>query len=127
MSRIKQVVLEITDNEARKGRNAFEGRNTSRPYAILAKSRIFDMMVEHPRILRLLDSLLLPNYLITASQAINIHPGEDRQPYHFDDAFCAVPRPRSPFGVSAIWAIDDFTVHNGATVVFPKSHLWADD
>ena len=127
MSRIKQVVLEITDNEARKGRNAFEGRNTSRPYAILAKSRIFDMMVEHPRILRLLDSLLLPNYLITASQAINIHPGEDRQPYRFDDAFCAVPRPRSPFGVSAIWAIDDFTVHNGATVVFPKSHLWADD
>jgi ectoine hydroxylase-related dioxygenase (phytanoyl-CoA dioxygenase family) len=30
-------------------------------------------------------------------------------------------------GVSAIWALDDFTESNGATEVIPGSHLWADE
>ena len=30
-------------------------------------------------------------------------------------------------GVSAIWALDDFTRENGATQLIPRSHLWGDD
>jgi ectoine hydroxylase-related dioxygenase (phytanoyl-CoA dioxygenase family) len=30
-------------------------------------------------------------------------------------------------GVSAIWALDDFTNGNGATEVVPGSHLWGED
>jgi ectoine hydroxylase-related dioxygenase (phytanoyl-CoA dioxygenase family) len=28
--------------------------------------------------------------------------------------------------VSTLWAIDDFTEHNGATLVYPGSHRWGD-
>ena len=50
--------------------------------------------------------------------------GELPQPVHFDDSFCIVPRPRAPFGVATILAVDPFTASNGATVIFPGSHLW---
>ena len=62
------------------GRNNFEGYRTQRVYSLAGKGRIFEDLTEHPRILALCDALLMPNYLLTASQAICIHPGETPQP-----------------------------------------------
>ena len=109
------------------GRNAFEGFKTQRVYNILAKSRTFDDLIEHPRLLALMDHLFAPNYLLSQAQLINILPGENAQPLHHDDGFYRVARPRPALGVAAIWAIDDFTAENGATEVIPKSHLWGPD
>jgi ectoine hydroxylase-related dioxygenase (phytanoyl-CoA dioxygenase family) len=106
------------------GRNAFEGYRTQRVYSVLNKTRCCDRLVDHPRVLALLDRLLKPNYLLSQLQVINIAPGEDRQLLHFDDGMYPIPRPRAPLGASTIWAIDAFTEHNGATVVIPGSHLW---
>jgi len=110
--------------EGQSGRNRFEGRSTQRVYGMLAKDRRFDYLCMHPRIVKILDYYLLPNPLLTAYQAINIHPGEKRQPFHYDDQFMNVTRPHRPFSISTIWAIDDFTAMNGGTVVIPKSHKW---
>lgn len=66
------------------------------------------------------------NYLLTASQAINIHPGETAQPLHSDDVFYRIPRPRPAISVSTIFALDDFTAANGATQIIPGSHRWDD-
>ena len=74
-----------------------------------------------------LDRIFLPNYLLSQAQVINILPGERAQPLHPDDAFYAVPRPRPPLGAATVWAIDEFTEDNGATVVVPRSHQWGDD
>src|SRR5206468_874390 len=95
-----------------------------RLYNVLAKTRIFDDLIDHPRLLALLDHLFEPNYLLSQTQAINIKPGEDAQQLHFDDSFYKVPRPRPALAASIIWAIDDFTPENGATMIVPKSHLW---
>jgi ectoine hydroxylase-related dioxygenase (phytanoyl-CoA dioxygenase family) len=84
-------------------------------------------LVEHPRILGICDAFLEQNYLLTASQAINIHPGETPQAFHTDDAFYRIPRPRRAVSVSTIFAIDPFTAENGATQIVPQSHRWADD
>lgn len=108
------------------GRNSFEGRRTQRLYSVLTKTRVCDRLVEHPRALAVLDRLLMPNYLLSALQVINIEPGESRQLLHFDDAFYPIPRPRPALGAATIWAIDDFTAANGATVVIPASHRWDD-
>lgn len=60
-------------------------------------------------------------------EVIDIQPGETPQPFHYDDQFCRVPRPRQPFSMATVWALDDnFKAENGATVVVPKSHLWDD-
>jgi len=109
------------------GRNAFEGFRTQRVYNVLAKSRVFDDLIDHPRVMALLDRLFEPNYLLSQAQTINISPGEDAQALHFDDGFYKLPRPRPALGAAAIWAIDDFTADNGATEIIPRSHLWGSD
>ncbi|WP_277591183.1 phytanoyl-CoA dioxygenase family protein [Pseudomonas chlororaphis] len=106
------------------GRNSFEGARTQRLYALIAKTRVCDGLVEHPLVLGLLDRLLAPNYLLSQLQAINILPGECAQHLHYDDAFYPVARPRPAYGAATIMALDDFTDDNGATVVIPGSHLW---
>jgi ectoine hydroxylase-related dioxygenase (phytanoyl-CoA dioxygenase family) len=114
-------------DESRKlGRNDFEGFRTNRVHALLAKAPSVAALVEHPTVLALLDRLLLPNYLLSANLAVNLWPGETAQQLHYDDAFYVVPRPRRAIGVSAIWAIDDFTADNGATEVVPGSHRGGD-
>ena len=109
------------------GRNDFEGVRTRRVYSLVGRGAIFERTVEEPRVLDLLDELLLPGYLLTASQAICIGPGESPQPIHFDDQFYTIPRPRPPVSISTIWALDDFTAHNGGTEVIPGSHRWGDE
>jgi ectoine hydroxylase-related dioxygenase (phytanoyl-CoA dioxygenase family) len=106
------------------GRNSFEGRRTQRIYSVLSRTRVCDRIVDHPRVLAMLDRLLMPNYLLSALQAINIQPGETRQLAHHDDGFYPIPRPRAPLAAATIWAIDDFTADNGATVIYPGSHRW---
>jgi ectoine hydroxylase-related dioxygenase (phytanoyl-CoA dioxygenase family) len=108
------------------GRNDFEGVRTQRIYSLVAKHVLFERLVEHPRVLAICDALLEPNYLLTASQAINIHSGETAQAVHCDDAFYSIPRPRPAISVSTIVAIDDFTAENGATQIIPGSHRWDD-
>lgn len=110
-----------------RGRNDFEGTKTQRVYSLVGRGRIFEHTAEHPDVLTLVDRLLVPNYLLTASQAICIAPGETPQPVHSDDAFVSMPRPRDPVSISTIWAVDDFTADNGGTEVIPGSHRWSDD
>ncbi|OBG25795.1 phytanoyl-CoA dioxygenase family protein [Mycobacterium sp. 852002-51057_SCH5723018] len=106
------------------GRNSFEGRRTQRIYSVLSRTRVCDRLADHPRVLAVLDRLLMPNYLLSALQAINIRPEETAQLPHHDDGFYPIPRPRAPLAAATIWAIDDFTADNGATVVYPGSHRW---
>lgn len=106
------------------GRNSFEGRRTQRIYSVLSRTRACDRLADHPRVLAVLDRLLMPNYLLSALQAINIQPGESAQLPHHDDGFYPIPRPRAPLAAATIWAIDDFTSDNGSTVVYPGSHRW---
>jgi ectoine hydroxylase-related dioxygenase (phytanoyl-CoA dioxygenase family) len=108
------------------GRNNFEGERTQRVYSLVGRGAVFERTAEHAAVLELVDTLLHPGYLLTASQAICIHPGETPQPVHYDDTFYTLPRPRPAVSVSTIWALDDFTAENGGTDVIPGSHLWDD-
>ena len=106
------------------GRNEIEGHKTRRIYSVIEKTLACNPLVEHPLILALLDRILLPNYLLSQLQVIDIHPGEVPQPLHHDDGFYPIARPRPAFSAATIWAIDDFTEENGATMVLPGSHRW---
>jgi hypothetical protein len=108
------------------GRNNFEGHLTQRAYSLLGKTRLLDGLVDHPRVLALLDRLFLPNYLLSQLQVIKILPGESGQLLHHDDGFYPLPRPRAALSAATIWAIDEFTAENGATVVLPRSQTWGD-
>ncbi len=106
------------------GRNNFEGERTQRVYSLAGKGDVFMRLAEHPRVLEILDAVLLPNWLLSTFQSIRLHPGETRQPWHADDAFYLVPRPRNRLAISTLWALEEFRVDTGATEVIPGSHLW---
>jgi ectoine hydroxylase-related dioxygenase (phytanoyl-CoA dioxygenase family) len=109
------------------GRNDFEGFRSERVYALLAKAPRVSQIIEHPVILELVDALLPKNYQLSAALAINVHPGETAQSFHIDDAAGVgglFKKPRAWFGISTVWAFDDFTDSNGATELIPGSHLW---
>jgi hypothetical protein len=81
------------------GRNAFEGFNTKRIYALADKSRAFDCFPIHETVLTLNDYFLQPNYLMTSYHTVNIEPGSVEQSIHTDDGLIALPRPRPLMGI----------------------------
>jgi ectoine hydroxylase-related dioxygenase (phytanoyl-CoA dioxygenase family) len=107
-----------------RGRNAFEGFTTERVYTLVGRGKVFERIAENETVLALVGHFLAPNFLLSAAQAIQIHPGEAEQGLHSDDSFYKVPRPRPALSVSMICAIDDFTQENGATMIVPGSHKW---
>jgi ectoine hydroxylase-related dioxygenase (phytanoyl-CoA dioxygenase family) len=109
------------------GRNDFEGTRTERIYTLVARARVFWRIVLDSRILALCGRFLQPGFLLTASQAIQINPGETPQPFHTDDGFYTIPRPRPMVSLSTIVAVDAFTVENGGTEIIPGSHRWDDE
>ena len=110
-----------------RGRNPFEGHRTQRVYCLVAKSRAFDRLILDPLLLEVTERVLGPNFLLTATLAIKLEPGETAQDFHTDDGFYRVPRPRPPVSVSTLWAVDAFTDDNGATLIYPGSHRWGDE
>jgi len=112
--------------ESHHGRNDFEGFKTERVYTLVARGKVFEELVEEPRVLAVLDRFLQPGYLLTACQSIRINPGEKPQDIHTDDGFYKLPRPRPAISFTMIAAVDPFTKANGCTEVIPGSHLWGD-
>ena len=122
LAEVRRVLALYLDTHL--GRNDFEGTRTERVYTLVARARVFWDIVLDARVLALCERFLLPNFLLTASQAIRINPGETPQPFHSDDSFHHLPHPRPMISLSTIVAVDAFTEANGATNVIPGSHLW---
>lgn len=123
VTKIKQELAPFLEKQLM-GRNNFEGFASERVYALLSKSPSVAELVEHEFILKILDRLLEPTYLLSANLAINVHPGETPQPFHADHASLPNDNRTKTNGISVIWALDDFTSSNGATEVVPGSHKW---
>ena len=60
------------------------------------KLRSADRFITHLMVLAHLDKLMLPNYLLSQAQVINIMGPSPSQPLHIDDGFYPWPRPRPP-------------------------------
>ena len=120
---IARVRAALEPHFVKEGRNVFEGFQSNRVYALIAKApEVFSDMVTHPLALAFVERELGNSCLLSALLAINLHPGETVQPWHIDDGHIDVPPPRTAFGVSTFWSIDETTEDNGATEIIPGSH-----
>ncbi|MGN9910212.1 phytanoyl-CoA dioxygenase family protein [Phytohabitans sp. LJ34] len=70
---------------------------------------------------------MTPNIQISATQAIQIDPGQGRQPLHRDDSLHLRRHPGPTSRVQLMLALSEFTAENGATLVIPGSHHWDDE
>jgi len=123
----KRADLERVLRAVPTGRNDFEGFQTQRIYALFAKTRTFDAQATDPLILGVLEKVLGPQFLLSAPVGISIGPDSKAQPVHRDDGVYPIARPHRELVVNTMWALDDFTEANGATVVIPGSHKWVDE
>jgi ectoine hydroxylase-related dioxygenase (phytanoyl-CoA dioxygenase family) len=103
------------------GRNDFEGFDTKRIYAVFAKTRGFDELATDPLLLGVLDRVLV-HYQLSGPVGIDIGPGESPQGLHRDDVVYPIPWPHQQVVLNTMWALDDFTEHNGSTLIVPGSH-----
>ena len=111
------------DREGHLYQNAFNGHRTLRVGGVTKYSSHFPTLLLHPSVLAIADVILKPHcevYQVGSTTAIEILPGEDAQVLHADDA--CYPSHLLPFEaqISALWALDDFTIENGATRVVPR-------
>lgn len=103
------------------GRNPFEGFYTRRVYSPLAKTRALDDLVLSPWLEQLSAGLIGPHTL-SSIIGIQIGPGEVAQEIHYDAAAYPLPRTYREVVFNTMWALDDFTAENGATVLYPGSN-----
>ncbi len=102
--------------------------HTRRVTGIVARSPSTHDLILHEQIKAICDELLLPNcerYQLHVGSALVVGPGARSQVLHREDdpfEFFAVPRPNMV--IAFMWALCDFTVENGATLIVPGSHPW---
>ncbi|MBL4640008.1 MAG: phytanoyl-CoA dioxygenase family protein [Kordiimonadaceae bacterium] len=111
--------------QGHKFENDFNGYKTLRLSGILGLSRTSADIIAHDLVLQVADAVLKPHcdvYRIGSSTAIEILPDEGNQILHRDDNIYPIHLANIEYQMSAMWALDDFTVENGATRVVPGSH-----
>lgn len=110
-----------------KGSSEFGGFQTERLYNLVARTRVLDELLLHTDVLAIIEAHLDDQIQLSISSSVNLLPGETAQAFHRDDGYYPIARPHEPLSVNTMWAIDDFTSDNGATMIIPKSHLLADE
>ena len=112
------------DREGHLYQNTFNGHKTLRVGGLTRYSKHFPQFLLHPTILALADAILKPHcevYQVGSTTAIEILPGEKAQVLHADADCYPTHLLPCEAQISVLWALDDFTVENGATRVVPKS------
>ena len=127
MALLDQVLADFRapfDAEGHRFANDFNGYKTRRLGAILGISRAAADLIAHPLVMEITDAILKPHcssYRIGSSTAIEILGGEADQVLHRDDTIYPMRIPGVELQIGVMWALDDFTIENGATRVVPGS------
>jgi ectoine hydroxylase-related dioxygenase (phytanoyl-CoA dioxygenase family) len=109
----------------------FYGNDTRRFGALLKRSPHTAAFVQHPLILAIVDQILGPwcdHFSLNLTQAIEIMPGSIEQVPHRDQDMWPCSRFVAPelaveFLINVMWPFTAYTATNGATRIWPGSHL----
>jgi ectoine hydroxylase-related dioxygenase (phytanoyl-CoA dioxygenase family) len=93
-----------------------------RIWSLFNRGECFLDLAENPAGLRVIRALLGADALLSNLSANVTGPGGSAMVPHWDQDWADRPWPRA-FVAHIIWMIDEFTVENGATLVYPGSHL----
>ena len=103
----------------------FYGARTKRFGSLLKHSSIAERLVMHPLVLGIAERMLLPwceRIALNLTQAIEIHPRALPQFPHRDQDMWPGPKGTIEYLVNVMWPLTPFTVENGGTRLWPRSH-----
>ncbi len=102
----------------------FYGHTTKRFGRLLTRLHDPDSFALHPAVLALTRDIFSDDSVqLNLTQAIEIHPGAKVQTPHRDhDMWRCAKAPPATYMVNVMWALDAFTVDNGATRIWPRSN-----
>jgi ectoine hydroxylase-related dioxygenase (phytanoyl-CoA dioxygenase family) len=89
----------------------------SRLYRLLHEALLFEQMVQHPQVIKILETILGQDMTLGGFSAHVLHPGATNMGAHVDYPYFTMtpPYPATPvMEVQAIWMMEDFTEVNGA-------------
>ncbi len=104
----------------------FHGWRTTRVNGLLSKAPMVQKLALNPRVTGIAEALLASAcdcIRLNLSQAIRIHPGERAQAPHRDEEMWPADPNGQIWSLNVMWAVSDFTEANGATRLWPRSHI----
>jgi hypothetical protein len=123
----RDLVLKEAENQRKPGNLILEGVK-ERIYGLIYKGEIFAKMVQHPRVLSVIEAILGEDIVLGGFSAHILHPGAQRMGVHVDYPYWAMspPYPQFPvLEVQVIWLVEDFTENNGAPLFVAGSQKLA--
>jgi ectoine hydroxylase-related dioxygenase (phytanoyl-CoA dioxygenase family) len=108
----------------------FYGDQTKRFHGLLRRSPQTEAFVMEPLILDLVKTVLGPHcdtIQLNLTQAIEIEPGSPAQPPHRDQDMWPIHVPGVEYLVNVMWPFTPYSSENGATVIWPGSHMRQDE
>ncbi|MFC0863843.1 phytanoyl-CoA dioxygenase family protein [Sphaerimonospora cavernae] len=122
--------------------NWYDGLRTTRVSSLFARTTRLTPVVTQPLYLGAARAIMqkprtmwigrsrqevTPSIQISATQLVQIHSGQGKQPLHRDDALHLTTHPGQTTRVQLMLAMSEFTAENGGTLVIPGSHHWDDE
>jgi ectoine hydroxylase-related dioxygenase (phytanoyl-CoA dioxygenase family) len=111
-------------------RGSFYGEWTKRFHGLLRRSPWVEPFVRNELVTAIVEGILAPacdTIQLNLTQAIEILPGGNVQPPHRDQDMWPVRAPGFEYLVNVMWPFTPYTADNGATLIWPGSHLRQDD
>lgn len=104
----------------------FHGERTKRFHRLLARCEAAADLIMDDVILGAARTILgqwcdFPELNLT--QGVEIHPGAPAQIPHCDQAMWPIPKGAMEFSLNVFWPLGEFTAENGATRVWPGTHV----
>lgn len=123
LNALRERLAAVIAQEREDGTAYIYDNDSQRVFNLQNKGQEFVDILEHPVVLRLMESVLGYNFLLSSTHANIARPAGVRMHLHADQTFARPPWPPYALVANSMWMIDDFTEENGATRIVPDSHL----
>jgi ectoine hydroxylase-related dioxygenase (phytanoyl-CoA dioxygenase family) len=125
---VRRLGDDLTDRFARTPfcEGYFYGERTKRFGGVLKRSSHAEAFVRHPLVLEVVEAVLSPycdRFQLNLTQALQIFPGQRAQPPHRDEDMWGGQKGEMEYLVNVMWPFTSYRRQNGATIVFPGSHI----
>lgn len=119
----RSLVLKLAKKEKLLGKVLLDEQK-ERVYGLVYKGEIFELMVQHPRVIEVIEAILGTDMTLGGFSSHILNPGAKNMGVHVDYPYWTMkpPFPAYPvMEIQVIWMVEDFTQENGATVFAPGS------